>query len=298
MFSYTYYDFSQYNKDKIQMLLKEYENYSFTNYHTQDDYYNSMIDIVLPWEKDETLRKQIINSKAASLDVTIPTTMALNEQEFYLDRMFYKNALDKAIDNISIELIVKELLILANCDKSKSIYEDLTPSLRLEYLLALLMGKQYGQRGLVSNIIYNEEGLPLSHAPAGKCDIIYHHDNGTYILEPTMLKSRDQILNSETTNIVRHLKLEKIKYPNVEFRVFMVAPRVHQDVADFFKYKAETEKANILPLTITKTASLIKTNPTINSLNNETDGLVDFLITDIQKFVDNINNFSLEKTTL
>ncbi len=74
-----------------------------------------------------------------------------------------------------------------------------------------------------------------------------------------MLRSKDQILNSETTNIVRHLKDEKIKYPNIEFRVFMVAPKVHSDVADFFRYKAETDNAKILPLTINKTADLIKT---------------------------------------
>jgi len=290
-YSYIYYDFSKYNYEKIQMILKKYDNFVFKDYLTQDDYYNAMQETILPWEKDERLKKQIIESKALSLNVPIPDSLSLKEQEFYLDRMFYKNALDKAINETTFDAIGKELMILSGNDNSKSKYEDLTPSLRLEYLLALLLGKQYGIRGLVSNIIYNEEGMPLSHAPAGKSDILYHHEDGTYILEPTMLRTKDQILNSETTNIVRHLKNEERKYPNLQFRVFMVAPRVHSDVADFFKYKAQTENVKILPLTITKTVYIIKDNQTILSLNKESDLLVERLIANKDKFVDEVNAF-------
>ena len=41
--------------------------------------------------------------------------------------------------------------------KGKSTFEDISEPLRLEYLLALILGKKYGTKGLISNIIYNED---------------------------------------------------------------------------------------------------------------------------------------------
>ena len=98
--------------------------------------------------------------------------------------------------------MLNELRILASAKESQSNdFKNIPKSLRLEYLLALILGKKYGLNNLQSNLIYNENGEPLSYAPAGKADLVYENCN----FEATMIKNRNQQLNSETTSIARHL---------------------------------------------------------------------------------------------
>ena len=59
------------------------------------------------------------------------------------------------------------------------------------------------------------------------------------------IRGRNQQLNSETTNIARHVKRQKEEH-NLDYRVMMVAPYVHSDVADYFMYKLKTEGVSII----------------------------------------------------
>ena len=174
------------------------------------------------------------------------------------------------------DFINRELLVLARRIKGKSELEDIPEPLRLEYLLALCFGKKYGLEGLISNIIYDEEGLPLHCAPGGKSDIIFHSKLGSYILEPTMLTSRQQQQNSETTNIVRHVKEEESK-TNLKYRVMMIAPCVHDDVADFFQFKAIREDVKITPVTIERTVGLFMDSETLQLLGINYDEILQLL---------------------
>lgn len=150
-----------------------------------------------------------------------------------------------------------------------------------------------GLQGLISNIIYNEDGLPLHCAPSSKCDIIYHHTDGSYILEPIIQRSRKQQLNNETTNIVRHLKNEKTTR-GIDYRVMMVAPYIHADVVEFFRFKAINDKVSISTLSIEKTVALISDSESIKDLNNNYDSIiVDLKTLDVQQFVDKVNTFRI-----
>ena len=191
------------------------------------------------------------------------------------------------------DLILNELLILSGSVKGESKFHDIPEPLRLEYLLALSIGKKYGLKGLISNIIYNEEGLPLHCAPSSKCDIIYHHIDGSYILEPTMQRGRNQQLNNETTNIVRHMQNEKTTH-GVDYRVLMVAPYIHPDVVEFFRFKSINDKVNISTLSIEKTIGVISDRKNIKELNNNYDSIIfDLKTLDVQQFVDKINTFRI-----
>ena len=207
--------------------------------------------------------------------------------------MFYRKALDNAIKDIEVDLIKQELKILAGTSDAETKFGDLGEPLRLEYLLALLLGKIYGTSKLVSTIIYAENGKPLHYAPAGKSDIILYDKKGSYILEPTMQKGRNQQLNNETTNIVRHVEIEKEK-SDLDFRVLMIAPVIHIDVTRFFKYMVVSEDAKIIPASIERSTQLFIDNSQIESLNRDFDNLVEHMKeTDLKVFVDEMNAYRM-----
>lgn len=293
-FNYTYINFSVYNMSKIQSILDEYKGYSFIEYKTVREYYKYQESIRLPWENSEIIRKQIIKAKAAVLNIPLNPAYTLDQQEEFLDRFFFNQALSKAVAKYDIPLIIKELLLLSGTVKGESKFEDISEPLRLEYLLALILGKKFGTKGLVSNIIYNEDGLPLHCAPASKCDIIYHHQDGSYILEPTMQRGRTSQLNSETTNIVRHVQDEE-KSSGLSYRVAMVAPCVHPDVIDFFKYKHAKDDVSIVTINIDWIANLLNESGSVGELNDNYDEtLIQMDTLSNDEYADLINTFKMK----
>lgn len=288
---YVYIDFSSYNYAKVQEILKAYHNYKWEQFASVDDYYAFMENQIIPWEANEFIRKKVVEEKAKVLGITLNENSTLEQNEELLDRMFYTHALEGAIKKYDYSFIGKELLILAKRSKEESKLEAISEPLRLEYLLALYFGKRYGLKGLISNIIYNEDGLPLHCAAGGKSDIIFHSNDGSYILEPTMITSKAQQLNNETSNIVRHVQDEELK-SNLNYRVMMIAPRVHEDVARYFRYEAKEGEAKIAPVTIERTIGLFKDSETLRALGINYDQILDLLVSQsVQIYTDTINGY-------
>lgn len=297
-FAYTYYDFSTYNIEKIESILREYNDYKFKEFATQNDYYDYLGSISIPWQKSEIVRRKIIESKAKILKIVPDSSQTLDEQEFLLDRVFYSHALDKAVKKYNTSFVNKELLILSGTIREKSKLDDISEPLRLEYLLALLLGIKYGTNGLVSNIIYNEDGAPLHFAPSGKCDIIYYSEDGSFILEPTMLRGRSQVLNSETTNVARHVKTE-MKETGLTYRAMMIAPYVHSDVTSYFQFTISKNEVQIAPINIDRAVGLFHDSSDICSLGNNFDKIVDELKQlDEISYSDNMNSYEVNKEAL
>ena len=292
-FRYVYYNLSNYNIEKVNAILSEYQNYQFEEFETKEDYYDSLSNIQIPWMDNTELRIKIAKAKSNYLGREFNDSIPLEHEELQLDRAFYTHALSKAIENTDEKLIYKELLILSGIIKEKSKYSEISESLRLEYLLAMCLGKKYGTDGLVSNIIYNEEGLPLHCAVGNKCDIILFRKEGSFILEPTMLCTRDQQTNAETTSIARHAEVER-RRSGLEFRVMMVAPRIHVDVADYFCYNAERKEVKMTTLSIAKVVGLFADSPEIENFKTNFDQVFEKMISnvkDLSVFVDYVNMY-------
>ena len=292
---YVYIDFSSYNYSKVQEILKAYKGYQWINFTSVDEYYKYLENQTIPWEDNEFIRRKVVDEKAKVLGITLNTANTLEQNEEYLDRMFYTHALKGAVERYDYSFIGKELLILAKRCKEESKLDSISEPLRLEYLFALYFGKRYGLKGLISNIIYNEDGLPLHCAAGGKSDIIFHSNEGSYILEPTMITSKAQQLNNETSNIVRHVHEEESK-SNLHYRVMMIAPRVHEDVARYFRYEAKEGEAKIAPVTIERTVGLFKDSETLHDLGINYDQILDLLISQsVQIYTDTINAYRVSE---
>lgn len=181
--------------------------------------------------------------------------------------------------------MLDELRILASLIKKESQFESIPEPLRLEYLLALILGKKYGIANLTSNLIYNENGTPLSYAPAGKADLTYQN----CLFEATMIKNKNQQLNSETTSIARHMK-KSVEQGQGDLRTLLIAPYIHWDVALFFKFCAKEFESKIAPITIANFINLVEKSEKFSDFKanfdkffvdkltqNKTDEYIDFV---------------------
>ena len=276
-FNFIYYDFSNFNRVKIESILEFYKDYSFYDFNTTQEYIEFLEAIKLPWLEQENVRKEVIKQKAKELNININDFSNLELLESNLDKEFYNKALQKEILECDEKTLLDELRILANILNQKSKYEHLPEPLRLEYLLALILGRKYGIDELSSNLIYNEDGEPLSYAPGGKVDLEFKD----FLIEATMIRNKNQQLNSETTSIARHMKESKDK-KNISLRTALIAPFIHFDVALFFKFCAKEFESKIAPLSIKNFIKLIE-----KSLN----------FSDFQRNFDHFVNELLEKKT-
>ena len=285
-FKHIYYDFSNFNYKKIESLLNAYKNYDFKEFSNTEEYINFLDNIKLPWLDNYEVRKEVIKQKAKNLNIKLKDSdfENLNILEESLNQKFYNKALQTAILQSDIKELLEELKILASLSNAKSKY-DIPEPLRLEYLLALILGKKYGIKKLYSNLIYNENGIPLSYAPAGKIDLEYQD----FLFEATMIKNRNQQLNSETTSIARHMKESKDKRQE-DLRTMLVAPYIHWDVALFFKFCAKEFESKIAPITISKFIELIEDSPNFIDFQINFDNFVkQLLIEQTQNYIDSIN---------
>ena len=285
-FKHIYYDFSNFNSKKIESLLEDYKDYDFKEFSNIEEYINFLDNIKLPWIDNDKVRKEVIKQKAKSLNITLKDSdfENLNILEESLNQKFYNKALQSAILQSDIKELLEELKILASLSNSKSKY-DIPEPLRLEYLLALILGKKYGITKLYSNLIYNENGIPLSYAPAGKIDLEYND----FLFEATMIKNRNQQLNSETTSIARHMKESQDKRREY-LRTMLIAPYIHWDVALFFKFCAKEFESKIAPITITKFIELIEKSPNFSDFQINFDKFVNRLLNEkTQNYIDSIN---------
>ena len=285
-FKHIYYDFSNFNSKKIESLLNAYKNYDFKEFSNIEEYINFLDNIKLPWLDNNEVRKEVIKQKAKSLDIVLKDSdfENLNILEESLNQKFYNKALQSAILQSDIKELLEELKILASLSNAKSKY-DMPEPLRLEYLLALILGKKYGIAKLYSNLIYNENGIPLSYAPAGKIDLEYND----FLFEATMIKNRNQQLNSETTSIARHMKESQDKRREY-LRTILIAPYIHWDVALFFKFCAKEFESKIAPITIAKFIELIEKSPNFSDFQINFDKFVNRLLNEqTQDYIDSIN---------
>lgn len=295
---YIYYNLSSYNIEKVNAILSAYKDYKYEVFTTQDDYYAYLENTSIPWEGNLTLRRKIAQAKAKYLGRAFNENIPLEMEEMQLDRAFYSSALSKAIDKINIKTIYKELLILSGTVQEESNYNYISEPLRLEYLIALALGKLYGIEGLVSNIIYNEDGTPMHCAVGNKCDILLFRQEGSYIIEPTMLCTRAQQENAETTSVARHAAEEKKKF-NIDFRVAMIAPRVHIDVANYFCYNSFVNDVKMTTLSIDRTVGMLSESANIQQLNDNFDVLFSCMFNNqknLEVYIDAVNQYVVDKT--
>ncbi len=104
--------------------------------------------------------------------------------------------------------------------------------LKFEFLLSLYLfvclGDDYEYK---PNYICDDAGIPYSHAPGNIGDIEVFTRDFYWLIEATLIKSKNQQVNSETINLFRHIDEGR---PCTKY-MSLIAPYIHDDTALLIK---------------------------------------------------------------
>lgn len=163
------------------------------------------------------------------------------EESGLIDEKDYANKLKDIISTFSLtKEKVSNYLVLLACgrinkkSKTPEIFKYISNPLKLEFYISLLIFLIYGKNYYIKpNYKIDSQGIPISHAPAYKGDIEVYSPEKYWLIEVTLIKSKTQQLNNETTSVIRHLKQNKTSH-NERYLSF-IAPIIHEDTLNYFK---------------------------------------------------------------
>ena len=159
----------------------------------------------------------------------------------------YDNHLPTLISTYGLtsEIIKRELLNITNTRYS-SCFWFIQPPVKFEFLLTLFAYSIYGKTFKYRpNFLYDDSGIPYSHAPGNMGDIEVFNEKLYWLIEATLIQSKNQQINNETVNLFRHIKSKA----NEKF-LTLVAPYVHDDTKLIFNVATlitimESKKINL-----------------------------------------------------
>lgn len=287
----TYVRFDRYNLSKVKSILEKYSNYQYKEFANTDEYTEYLTNIVLPWEKSDDIKRQIIEDKKKNLNVEIDENVSLDNQIKQLDSINNKRVFEHCVDNMDRERIKKELIILSRNSNQKSEFEAIPEPVRLEWLIALMTAKIYGAKYVKPNLVLDNQGIPKSHATGGMADIEFITEEFYCLIEVTLQRDYKQQENNETTSISDHLR--NLDVPQEKGSI-LIAPRIHNRVVDYFNFCSFKNKLAILAVTIELYIEMIEKNLKIEELKEEFDKMNEKMMnTDLKEYCDWINNYRI-----
>lgn len=151
------------------------------------------------------------------------------------------------VDSFDLDTLISEIniLIKANAKSTNDTLKYINEPLRLEFITALMLQKQFKNVLVKPNYSFDDEGVPTSFAQGGTPDIECLDENGDVLFEVTLLTGVTQNIR-EMPAICRHLQERKEKQKN-SFSV-MIAPYIHNDTlkyAQFAKFKDDLDIVTI-----------------------------------------------------
>ena len=156
-----------------------------------------------------------------------------------IDGEEYTNKISAIISSYGIteQIICQSLDSLESGKGPIAEFNEIPDPLKLEFYVSILIALKYGNEFYVRpNYKADHIGKPYAHAPGGRGDIDVYSPDIYWLIEVTLIRNRDQMLNNETTSVIRHLNSgEEFKNRPKKY-LSLVAPTIHQDTREFFEY--------------------------------------------------------------
>lgn len=185
---------------------------------------------------------------------------------------------------LTADSIEQALVKVSNGDKKgKDTFWFIQDPVKFEFLLTLFVYTYYGDTfEYKPNFICDEAGIPYSHAPGNIGDIEIFNKDRYWLIEATLIRSKNQQINNETVNLFRHIDdtIDGQKY------LTLVAPYIHEDTKLIFNVASIITmiKGNMLSLS----SDAQTTDEFIGDMKDKAYfGLID---SRTQKFIGNIRN--------
>ena len=185
---------------------------------------------------------------------------------------------------LTADSIEQALVRVSNGDKKgKDTFWFIQDPVKFEFLLTLFVYTYYGDTfEYKPNFICDEAGIPYSHAPGNIGDIEIFNKDRYWLIEATLIRSKNQQVNNETVNLFRHIDdtIDGQKY------LTLVAPYIHEDTKLIFNVASIITmiKSNMLNLS----SDAQTTDEFIGNMKDKAYfGLID---SRTQNFIGNIRN--------
>lgn len=185
---------------------------------------------------------------------------------------------------LTADSIEQALVKVSNGDKKgKDTFWFIQDPVKFEFLLTLFVYTYYGDTfEYKPNFICDEAGIPYSHAPGNIGDIEIFNKDRYWLIEATLIRSKNQQVNNETVNLFRHIDdtIDGQKY------LTLVAPYIHEDTKLIFNVASIITmiKGNMLSLS----SDAQTTDEFIGDMKDKAYfGLID---SRTQNFIGNIRN--------
>ncbi len=126
------------------------------------------------------------------------------------------------------ESLAAYLLEVANNKQDKRAFWYLQAPVKFELLITLFLYTCYGNAfEYKPNYKCDDAGIPYSHAPGNIGDIELTNETVYWLIEATLIRNKNQQVNSETVNLFRHIN----GAVSVDSYMSLVAPAIHEDTA-------------------------------------------------------------------
>ncbi len=114
-------------------------------------------------------------------------------------------------------------------------FGEIPSPLKLEFFISILIALKYKNEFTIRpNYKVDHIGKPYSHAPGNYGDIDVYSNKIYWLIEVTLIRNKAQLLNNETSSVIRHLN------SNEEFKDYsnkylsLIAPTIHEDTKNYF----------------------------------------------------------------
>lgn len=169
-----------------------------------------------------------------SFDTTLENLILLHREKVDHSTAEYNKKIPNIIKSYGLtsDSIEQALVKVSNGDKKgKDTFWFIQDPVKFEFLLTLFVYTYYGDTfEYKPNFICDEAGIPYSHAPGNIGDIEIFNKDRYWLIEATLIRSKNQQVNNETVNLFRHIDdtIDGQKY------LTLVAPYIHEDTKLIF----------------------------------------------------------------
>lgn len=225
-------------KIDINRCTEEEQNSPLYYYTRSNNYYRQFIEFIYTHRKKEIIDKKIYKSKLEGIVAT-----------FDLDEDKITNLISLLITN------AKEYPIIE--------FKYIPAPLKLEFYITILLYIKFKDCMFIKpNYKIDDVGIPISHAPGNIGDIELFGKSIYWLVEVTLIRSKIQQYNNETTSVIRHINQVSIN-KNISKYLSFVAPIVHIDTERFYKVALTLSKIDgkliyLKPYTINQFIDILK----------------------------------------
>ncbi len=161
------------------------------------------------------------------------TVLSYRESE-NLSTINYKDKIPVLLSKYNLDKnnLCEYLLSVSKGEKDKRAFWFIQAPIKFEFLLTLFIYTCYGEKyEYKPNFKCDDIGIPYSHAPGNVGDIEIYNDDLYWLIEATLITSKQQQANYETVNLFRHINDNNTG----EKYLTLVAPYIHPDTEMIIK---------------------------------------------------------------